>query len=149
MKLLKMTSVAELEAKLKELKSLKNAELTPDDVIESTEIREDVSDKVKKLVHEIAKEGDYRFGVFVGNAGGKRKLIECPHCKSRMVVAGIKPKKVKKERKLTENQLEWQELIKTVRKLPQYADIGSVNHLKVAGELKRKGVSSDQLKKLL
>lgn len=169
-----MADIEKLEKKIKELKMLKAGAVTPvkpipmvisssgdiavdkdgmpimikSDDVTGVEVRQDVSDKVRDLVKELSKEGDYRFGVFVGNAGGKRKLIECPHCKEKMVVAGIKAERKKSEKPATEKQKEWMNYVKMVGSLPDNFGTSRKQHMQMASKLKKEGVSYDQLKNI-
>lgn len=169
-----MADIEKLEKKIKELKMLKAGAVTAvkpvpmviatsgdiatdkdgkpilikSDDVTGVEVRQDVSDKVRDLVKELSKEGDYRFGVFVGNAGGKRKLIECPHCKERMVVAGIKAERKKSEKPATAKQKEWMSYVKMVGDLPENAGSSRKQHMKMASKLKKEGVTHDQLKNI-
>lgn len=155
------TETERLSKKIDELKKLKasiaatiatkDADETlvkKSDVISSKEVREDVSDKVRDLVKEIAKEGDYRFGVFVGNAGGKRKLIQCPHCEKKMVVAGIKGERKKSDKPPSQKQKDWMEFVKIVGKLPENQGRSRTEHMKMGKKLKAEGITLENLKNI-
>ena len=156
-----MSGLSDLENKIRELKLLKDKlkasgqpeELTAQVMVgnaeeSGTEAREDLSSKVKKLVKDLATEGDYRFGVFVGNAGGKRKIIKCPHCNQDMVVAGIKTERAKPPREMTQNQLDWHDFVRYVSKLPEYGGKTQKDRLKIASKLRKEGITLADLKNM-
>lgn len=156
-----MEDIEELKKKIKELKKLKAGIAKTDsvdqavgntysksDVLSGQDVRQDVSDKVKNLVKELSKEGDYRFGVFVGNAGGKRKIIKCPHCEKDMVVAGIKAERKKSTKPASEKQKEWMEFVKLVGQIPENASKSRKEHMKIGKKLRNEGVDIHQMRNI-
>jgi len=147
-----MSNIEELEAKIKALKEAKAGIVSSSDVVSDVvsgeEVRDDLSNKVRNLIKELSKEGDYRFGVFVGNAGGKRKLIQCPHCNEKMVVAGVKANRTHKAGEPTQNQKDWMEYVRLVGLMPDNTTKGRKKHMKLASELKKKGVTLEELRKI-
>ena len=147
--------LVKLEKKIKELKMLKKKggaeeieatiEAIPDTVSSGVDVREDLSDRVKDLINKIADEGSERFGVFVGNAGGKRKIFECPSCGKHMTVAGARVvRKKDPSKKMTPNQDDWMTYVSEVRKIIPKGG----NAMKSASKLRGEGVTLEQLKEL-
>lgn len=114
----------------------------------SQEIRQDVSERVKELVNELASTNDLRFAEFKGNMGTGRKKYSCPHCEKEMIVAGVRKVKPigEKKKELSTGQKDWHSYVNAVAAIPDYKDMKRKDIMKAASKLKKEGHSIDDIK---
>lgn len=106
--------------------------------------REDISDVAKELIGKHTKKKDYKIATIVGRAGGKRKVLKCPHCENVMIATGIKEIPQKK-RELSDKTKEWHDYIKRVAKMDEYKDVARPKVMGIASELRKTGFVPPEL----
>ena len=117
---------------------------------EGKESREDLSEEVKailmgKAVPSAAKDVDKRVksaglppAKFVGKAGGKRKILCCPHCDGEMIATGVKATTADNTRQKTPAMKAWHDLIKAVGEMPEHKGKKRPELMPIASALKEK-----------
>jgi hypothetical protein len=143
-----LTSKEARKAKKDEIKHYeyaKNAERHKK-YIEPKAPRQDLSEAVKDIIKKTEDQGAFKMAVFQGFAGGKRKILQCPHCEKSMIASGVKLKRnIDPDRPKTGSQQDWFQFVNAVGSLPEFKGKKRSIVMKAASKLKAGGYKIDEL----
>lgn len=105
---------------------------------EGKESREDLSEEVKAILDRRVKSSGIPPAKFVGKAGGKRKILCCPHCDGEMIATGVKATTADNTRAKTPAMKAWHDLIKAVGNMPEHKGKKRPEIMPIASALKEK-----------
>jgi hypothetical protein len=105
---------------------------------EGKESREDLSEEVKAILDKRVKSAGLPPAKFVGKAGGKRKILCCPHCDGEMIATGVKATTADNTRQKTPAMKAWHDLIKAVGEMPEHKGKKRPELMPIASALKEK-----------
>jgi len=104
---------------------------------EGKEEREDLSETVKEIFDKRVKSAGIPPAKFVGKAGGKRKILACPHCDGEMIATGVKATTTDNTRAKTPAMTSWHALVKAVGEMPEHKGMKRPLIMPIASAIKK------------